>query len=128
MNLNECGRALVVIYKNGIKETILSHQYDGGEAYMGPVIRRAVAYAKTHYDSGDIGTILKAESAMEDGTDIPYLGDVKHVYYVCSQYNAQTEKKMYTAKVIHLKKGKQCTRDMLPELVSAIPSSATKVV
>ena len=64
MSGRSCGSALVLVYDHGRLVSAMSHEHDGGEAYMGPLIRRAVQYAKVQYESGDIARILLAEEEM----------------------------------------------------------------
>lgn len=107
MRASETGAALVTVYANGRLESAAYHEHDGGEAYMVPLLRQAVRYAKTHYDDGDILKILLSEGEMrcvpvENLKAFIRDTDVRHVYTVAYRWNAETGKKTYAASVNHL--------------------------
>lgn len=107
MRASETGAALVTVYANGRLESAAYHEHDGGEAYMVPLLRQAVRYAKTHYDDGDILQILLSEGEMqcvptENLKAFIRDTDVRHVYTVAYRWNAETGKKTYLAAANHL--------------------------
>lgn len=100
----ECGPAAVLVFRDGMKTAELYHEHDGGEAYMGPVLRRAVAYARTHYDSGDIEQVLLSEPEMEKilpGGRKETILKARHVYYVVYSFDEEASKKTYSAFALH---------------------------
>ena len=107
MSGRSCGSALVLVYDHGRLVSALSHEHDGGEAYMGPLIRRAVQYAKVQYESGDIAKILLAENEMHRVTwDSPAtylkLRNPRHLYRIFVGYDEQAAKRTYRTESRHL--------------------------
>ena len=108
MSLSDVGPAAVLVYGDGRREAALLHSQDGGEAYMGPLLRKAVQYAKTHYDCGNITDVLMSEGEMHRlgaGDDVLVkciCVDVRHVYYVAYRWDAETSRKTYRISTIHL--------------------------
>ena len=106
MSLKDCGPAVVLVYGDGRLETALLHPCDGGEAYMGPLLRKAVQYAKTHYDSGNIVDVLMSEGEMKKlearGLEdrVAELG-ARHVYYVTYRWDADVARKTYRVDAAH---------------------------
>lgn len=117
MSLKDCGPAVVLIYGDCRLEAALLHDKDGGEPYMGPLLRKAVQYAKTHYDSGNILDVLMAEGEMKK-LEVRGLGDrmaelgVRHVYYVTYWWDADAARKMYHVDAAHA----PGTRGWLPDV------------
>ena len=104
----ETGPAAVLVFGDGHREAVLLHAQDGGEAYMGPLLRKAVQYAKTHYDCGNMTDVLMSEGEMrklgigEDAVEECRLLDVRHVYYVGYRWDADTCRKTYRVGAVHL--------------------------
>ena len=129
MSMSECGPALIAIYVNGIRECVLRHEHDGGEHYMGPVLRHAVKYAKTHYDDGDIVSVLRSEPEMqvtnESKTGTLRNHGCRHVYYVSWRWDAEAARKSYVVHATHTD-GK--TVPPVPEAFSDIPGTSVRIV
>ena len=107
MSGSGCGSALVLVYEHGRLVSAMSHEHDGGEAYMGPLIRRAVQYAKVQYESGDIVRILLAEEEMHRVKwDSPEtylkLRNPRHLYRIFVGYDEQAAKRTYRTESRHL--------------------------
>ena len=106
MSLKDCGPAVVLVYGDGRLEAALLHDKDGGEPYMGPLLRKAVQYARTHYDSGNIVDVLMSEGEMKklacDGLEdkVAELG-ARHVYYVTYRWDADAARKTYHVDAAH---------------------------
>lgn len=106
MSFKDCGPAVVLIYGDGRLEAALLHDKDGGEPYMGPLLRKAVQYAKTHYDSGNILDVLMAEGEMRKlacgglESRMEELG-ARHVYYVTYRWDEDTARKTYHVDAAH---------------------------
>lgn len=114
------GCALVLVYRDGTRAEVLAHAHDGGEAYMGPLIRKAIQYAKVQYKSGDITQILMAEEEMSLLSSAKLLEycrtlNVRHVYYVTAKWDVDETKKAYHAYVRHLGPGETLAAEHLPE-------------
>lgn len=129
MSMSWCGPALIVVYVNGIRECVLRHEHDGGEHYMGPVLRHAVKYAKTHYDDGDIVAVLRSEPemqvALESKTGTLTNHGCRHVYYVSWRWDVEASRKSYEVHAVHTD-GKAVPP--VPETFSDIPVTAVKLV
>ena len=107
MSGRSCGSALVLVYDHWRLVSAMSHEHDGGEAYMGPRIRRAVQYAKVQYESGDIVRILLAEEEMHRVKwDSPEtylkLRNPRHLYRIFVGYDEQAAKRTYLTESRHL--------------------------
>ena len=107
MSGRSCGSALVLVYEHGRLVSAMSHEHDGGEAYMGPLIRRAVQYAKVQYEAGDIARILLAEEEMHRVKwDSPEtylkLRNPRHLYRIFVGYDEQSAKRTYRTESRHL--------------------------
>jgi len=106
MSLKDCGPAVVLVYGDGRLEAALLHEKDGGEPYMGPLLRKAVQYARTHYDSGNIVDVLMSEGEMKKlearGLEdrVAELG-ARHVYYVTYRWDADAARKTYHVDAAH---------------------------
>lgn len=127
------GAAAVLVYQDGRRAHTLVHPHDGGEAYMGPLLRKALAYAKVQYRSGDISQILLAEEAMEKVTAEDcnaYLSKcaVRHVYYLTSAWDRESGKKTYHVYAQHLKSGEGLVAGNFPDFAKEIPESAERLV
>lgn len=132
MSLSDCGPALVLIYGGGRRETTLMHNQDGGEAYMRPLLRKAVQYARTHYNSGDILAVLMSEGNMhevgEGGVvDVARGARVRHVYYVEYRWSPDTGTKTYRVRALHLAEKHYATAEHLPDDARNIPESAVQL-
>lgn len=128
-NARACGPALVLVYEGGTRVAALFHEHDGGEHYMGPVIRRAIAYAKTHYDCGNIADILRSEPEMRDADlDVLYLArsyGIRHFYYIAYRWDEHARKKNYRAYVRHTGPDTYVEDETVPDMwVSNPPGSA----
>lgn len=134
MSLDDCGSALVLIYGDGRLESSLIHPKDGGEPYMGPLLRKAVQYAKTHYDSGNMLEVLKAEGEMlqVDAASVAEecaKAKVRHVYYVSYRWNAETSSKTYRVSAVHLKRGAEGVVDVPGHIgASGAPDASVRIV
>lgn len=136
MKTEDYGPAVVLVYGDGLLEVALLHPYDGGEAYMGPLLRKAVQYAKTHYDSGSITNVLLSEGEMQeldrqDGglAETCKAKNVRHVYYVSYHWNADACKKTYHVAARHPKNGAIGDSDILDFLDrSGVPKGAERLV
>jgi hypothetical protein len=131
MSLDNDGRALILVYGEGRREAVLTHEHDGGEAYMGPLLRKAVQYAKTHYESGNIVDVLMSEGEMDKLSDAE-IGEirskVRHIYYVTYKWDSEMEKKAYHVSAIHMKDNHHYPVEAdLPELASKIPERALRM-
>lgn len=122
------GCALVLLYLDGRRVSVLRHPHDGGEAYMGPVLRKAVSYAKTHYESGDIKQVLLSEPEMEEIVtgDRAADKDARHLYYVLTSWDPDAGRKTYGVLALHLKKG-ECADARMTHLADNIPSEAKRL-
>lgn len=133
MSLDDCGTAVVMIYGGGRREVTLMHKCDGGEAYMRPLLRKAVQYAKTHYNSGDILAVLMSEGEMYQ-VDESRLIDasrearVRHVYYVTYRWDSEMANKTYHVKSVHLGPEHYATAEQLVEYADRIPENAVQLV
>ena len=132
MSLSDCGPALVLVYGHGRREAALLHPHDGGEAYMGPLLRKAVQYAKTHYDSGNIVDVLMAEGEMSRIADVEAemasgLLNAKHVYYVTYRWNAGAGK-TYHVHARHMAPGRNVCVTDIPERLRDMPEGTAKLV
>ena len=134
MSLSDCGPAVVSIYGDGRREMVFLHRHDGGEAYMGPLLRKAVQYAKTHYDSGNIADVLMSEGEMcrvDDKETVRAATDAqaRHLYYVTYKWNLDTNKKTYKVHALHLNGRRPATEDelrkKLPVFAAEIPENTT---
>ena len=134
MRSEDYGPAVVLVYGDGRLETALLHPCDGGEAYMGPLLRKAVQYAKTHYDSGSITDVLLSEGEMQD-LDRENLAEtckakgVRHMYYVSYRWNADACRKTYHVAARHRKNGAFGNADIPESLdTSGVPRGADRLV
>ena len=131
MSLDNDGRALILVYGGGRRESVLLHEHDGGEAYMGPLLRKAVQYAKTHYESGNIVDVLMSEGAMDrlDDEEIAEIRSrVRHLYYVSYKWDPEMARKTYHVSAIHMKDNHHYpTEADLPELTGRIPERALRL-
>lgn len=133
MTCDPCGPAIVLVYANGNLEAALVHPHDGGEPYMGPLLRKGIQYAKTHYDCGNIVDILLAESDMRrvDVRDVSSLAErdsVRHVYYITYKWDPDTLKKVYHLFATHLDEPAFAGNTELPDEQRRIPRNATRMV
>jgi hypothetical protein len=134
MSLKDCGPAVVLIYGDGRLEAALLHDKDGGEPYMGPLLRKAVQYAKTHYDSGNILDVLMAEGEMRK-LEVRWLEDriaelgAKHVYYVTYWWDEDAARKTYHVDAAHTT-GTPGWRPDVPGLVGRayVPAGSKRLV
>lgn len=130
----ETGPAAVLVFGDGRREAVLLHAQDGGEAYMGPLLRKAVQYAKTHYDCGNITDVLMSEGEMrrlgsgEDAIEECSQLDVRHVYYVGYRWDADTCRKTYRVGAVHL--GKCAGAAELPVFLgpTGVPDKAKRLI
>lgn len=96
---------------------------------MGPVLRKAVSYAKTHYESGDIKQVLLSEPEMEE----VFTGDreagesARHLYYVLASWDPDAGRKTYGVLALHLKKG-ECADARMTHFADNVPSEAKRLV
>lgn len=132
MSLTDCGPAIIMIYGDGKREMTLAHAQDGGEAYMGPLLRKAVQYAKTHYDSGDIAAVLMSEGEMRQIAESDVIEaasgiHARHIYYVMYRWDVDTAKKTYKIKALHLPQKHYATVEQLAEYVNHIPATARQL-
>lgn len=130
MSLTDCGPAIVLIYGGGRREAALVHEHDGGEAYMRPLLRKAVQYAKTHYNSGDMKAVLMSEGEMKPVDDIAETAretHVRHVYYVTYKWDADMASKTYRVRALHLPEKRYATAEQLVEYAEQIPDSAAQL-
>lgn len=123
MSLDDCGSAVVLIYGDGLLLHVLVHPRDGGEAYMGPLLRKAVQYAKTHYDSGNILDVLMSEGEMTEIAKETVAHEcearkVRHAYYVSYRWDADNDRKSYRVYSLHVKRG-HIGEQKLPDRVDA---------
>lgn len=114
------GCALVLVYQDGKRADVFAHAHDGGEAYMGPLIRKAIQYAKVQYKSGDIAQILMTEEEMALLSSEKLLEycrklNVRHIYYVTAKWDVDDVRKAYRAYVRHLGPGETLKAEHLPE-------------
>ena len=129
---DNCGPALVLVYEQGRRVAALAHEQDGGEAYMGPLLRKAVQYAKTHYDSGNIVDVLMSEGEMRRLGDLEAemaagsLG-ARHVYYVTYRWNAGASK-TYHVYARHMAPGRTAVVTDTPEWKRDMPDGTAKLV
>ena len=129
MSIGQEGPALVVIYIDGRCRTVLLHPHDGGEAYMGPVLRRGVAYARTHYESGNIRDVLMAEPDMQLLHPAAWLSTpATHLYYIVVSYDADAARKQYAVRAVHKRQVSAAGKSIVPALARDIPSDAKKLV
>lgn len=121
------GCALVILYLDGRRVSVLRHPHDGGEAYMGPVLRKAVSYAKTHYESGDIKQVLLSEPEMEEIVTGDHAADkdARHLYYVTASWDPDAGRKTYGVLALHSKKG-EFAGDRMPVFAKNIESFGPK--
>ena len=129
---DNCGPALLLIYEQGRRVAALVHKHDGGEAYMGPLLRKAVQYAKTHYDSGNIVDVLMSEGDMRIVSDIDAeiaSGSVsaRHVYYVTYRWNSG-QGKLYHVHSRHIPNGKVASATDIPEWQRDMPNGTSTLV
>ena len=130
----DCGCALVLIYGNGLREAALLHPHDGGEPYMGPVLRKAVQYARTHYEDGNIREILLSEPDMLSIADDRYLLDntvyaeVRHVYYVEYKVNSRAGKKSYSISSLHFRSCTELRKEHIPARADLLPDGRRTLV
>ncbi len=131
MTRRECGAALTLVYTDGVMSAALYQPHDGGEAYMRPLIRRGLAYAKTMYDAGEIAKVLLASPDMTDvGCGLPANGmpghaAAAHVYYVIARTVPEEARKTYAAKALHRRDG---ARDSdVPWFADDIPPEAKTI-
>ena len=134
MSFADCGPAVVLVYGDGRLEAALLHPCDGGETYMGPLLRKAVQYAKTHYDSGNMLDVLLSEGEMHkiDSDRVPETctaKGVRHMYYVSYRWNADNARKTYHVAAKHLRSGAAGQAD-IPDFIdrSGVPSGRTRLV
>lgn len=130
MSLTDSGPAAILVYGGGRLEAAFLHAQDGGEAYMGPLLRKAVQYAKTHYDSGNIVDVIMSEGEMRriDGVPVPEAAanaKVRHVYYVTYRWDSNSAKKTYRVKALHIKTGQHVGATDVPTFADEIPATAT---
>lgn len=127
------GPAAVLVYADGRVSAVLAHGHDGGEAYMGPLIRKGIAYAKVQYESGAIADIL----AVEEDTVVVttpkrtlYLRKfgVRHVYYVTYTWDPEAQKKHYHVYAKHLADKAEVSAADLPDFAREIPKDTTTLV
>lgn len=114
------GCALVLVYQDGRRTDVFSHEHDGGEAYMGPLIRKAIQYAKVQYRAGDIAQILMTEEEMTLLSSAKLLEycqklNVRHVYYLTAKWDVDETRKVYHAYVRHLCPAETLAEGHLPE-------------
>ena len=130
----DCGCALVLIYGNGLREAALLHPHDGGEPYMVPVLRKAVQYARTHYEDGNIREILLSEPDMRQISDDRYLlnntvyAEVRHVYYVEYKVNARAGKKSYLISALHFSSYHELGKEHIPTRADRLPDGRQPLV
>lgn len=127
------GCAAVLIYQGGRCAYVLAHAHDGGEAYMGPLFRKAVAYAKVQYESGDIYAILRAEPDMEPvdsqlAVQPLRRRDVRHLYYLTETWDSESGRKRYGVRSRHLPDGVEVSEKDLPTSPMGVPSDTATVV
>lgn len=136
MKTEDYGPAVVLVYGDGRLEAALLHPCDGGEAYMGPLLRKAVQYAKTHYDSGNMLDVLMSEGEMQeldrrDGglAETCKAKGVRHIYYVSYRWNADACRKTYHVAARHPRNGVAGDSD-IPEFLdrSGVPKGAARLV
>ena len=132
MSLTDCGAALVIVYGNGRLEASFLHIHDGGEAYMGPLLRKAVQYAKTHYDSGNIVDVLLSEGEMRQidvsqAADAAKDADVRHIYYVTYRWDPEMTRKTYRVRALHLIQQQHAAHTDVPAFAAQIPEKATNL-
>ncbi len=132
MSLSDCGPALVLVYEQGRRVAAMAHEQDGGEAYMGPLLRKAVQYAKTHYDSGNIVDVLMSEGEMRRIEDLEAEMEAgslcaKHVYYVTFRWNAGASK-TYHVHARHMAPGRNVCAPDIPEWLKDMPEATSKLV
>jgi len=130
MSLTDCGPAIVLIYGGGRREAALMHEHDGGEAYMRPLLRKAVQYAKTHYNSGDMLAVLMSEGEMRRVDAIVEAAretHVRHIYYVTYRWNADMASKTYRVRALHLPERRYATVEHLVEYADQIPGTAAQL-
>lgn len=129
MSIGQEGPALVVIYIDGRCRSVLLHPHDGGESYMGPVLRRGVAYARTHYESGNIRDVLMSEPEMQLVQPAAWLStDAIHLYYVEVSWDEDAARKQYAVRALHKRQGSAAEKSMVPARARDIPSEAKKLV
>jgi hypothetical protein len=121
----ESGAALVLVYLDGVLKQALHHAHDGGEAYMRPLLRKGIAYAKTHYGDGEIIDVLLSEQEMRklggDGAEYCKTHGVRHAYYVTVMTNADAAGKSYAVRALHTSR---VTSAELPQCADGIPAVA----
>lgn len=127
------GTALVIVYSEGRAVCSMTHEHDGGEAYMGPLLRKAVQYAKTQYGSGDIAAIIMTEQEMVCVQGILKHDELKrigvvHLYYVTVTYDGETCRKYYHVYSKHLGSPDALTKEDTPELAGRIPCDTSTLV
>lgn len=127
------GCAAVLVYRAGRCAHVLSHAHDGGEAYMGPLLRKAVSYAKVQYESGDIRAILLAEPDMKPvDTQLSVVSmrnlHVRHIYYLSETWDADASRKRYSVRVRHMADGEEVTAKDLPEFERRVPAGTSVLV
>lgn len=134
MSVADYGAAVVLVYGDGRLESALLHPFDGGEAYMGPLLRKAVQYAKTHYDSGNMLDVLMSEGEMRKldtgGLHAKFTKhNVRHVYYVSYRWDADAVRKTYRVSAVHLG-DRQATQADIPEFIdrTGAPKGASRLV
>ena len=121
----ESGPALVLVYQDGMLKQALHHTHDGGEAYMRPLLRKGIAYAKTHYGAGEIVDVLLSEQEMrklgDNAAEYCKTHVVRHVYYVTATTNADAAGKSYAVRALHTSR---VTGAELPQCADGIPAEA----
>ena len=134
MSVSDYGAAAVLVYGDGRLESALLHPFDGGEAYMSPLLRKAVQYAKTHYDSGNMLDVLMSEGEMRkletDGLHAKFAKhNVRHIYYVSYRCDADAVRKTYRVSAVHLG-DRQATQADIPEFIdrTGAPKGASRLV
>lgn len=115
------GCAIILVYQDGRRTDVLAHEHDGGEAYMGPLLRKAVQYAKAQYKSGDITQILLTEEEMQLISGVKPLEycqrlNVRHAYYVTARWDVDEIKKAYHAYVHHFGPDETLKAEHMPEI------------
>jgi len=134
MKSEDCGPAVVLVYGDGRLESALLHKCDGGEAYMGPLLRKAVQYAKTHYDSGNILDVLMSEGEMlqldkDTVVDECAKHKVRHVYYMAYWWDATSARKTYRVWVGSVKQGRAGLVDVAQFLAAtSVPTGSRRLV
>jgi len=133
MRFAEEGPALVLVYAGNQREAVLVHEHDGGPAYMGPFLRKAIQYAKTHYDSGQIVDVLLSETETRKveermAVDTVQTRGIQHVYYLTYTWESRTGRKAYRLYAKHFKSPYYADLKALPVVRTDIPEDSETLV